>query len=57
MVGWNVNDIRIWSDLLQHLERLDTMSLQWLDESKWKPFGSNMDHGIIPYVRLSVTPT
>jgi hypothetical protein len=55
MVGWDVNDIRIWSDLLQHFEKLDTMSLQFSNGSRWEPFRSNLDYDIIFYAKCSVT--
>ncbi|KAM4071099.1 hypothetical protein ACB094_11G035900 [Castanea mollissima] len=51
-----VNDICIWAHSFQYLEWTSTTSLQFLNDPRGKPFRSNLNHDIIHYLKLCITP-
>ena len=50
-----INDICIWAHSFQYLEWSGTMSLQFLNGPRGKPFRLNPNHDIIPYLKLCMT--
>ena len=51
-----VNDICIWAHSFQYFEWTGTTSMQFLNGPRGKPFWSNPNHDIIPYLKLCMTP-
>ena len=50
------NNICIWAHSFQYLEWTSTTSLQFLNGPRGKPFRSNPNYDIIPYLKLYMMP-